>query len=243
MLSGQVANFKTNSNIPIEKFAIALNSNLKKSILIKDAEEVDERFHSRLNCKRKTYRYVIDNSKYGSAIYRNLETHIPVPLDIEKMKKAVKYFEGEIKSEFISDKNSSIAILAEDTKKQIIEKFNKYEIAEAANSIVDFADRVNKYVTENAPWQLAKEEKYTQCGQVIYNTLESMRYIALFIYPYCPNIAKDILKQLNQEEDFKYSKLQWGAIKEGKITEKEKIKPVFLRLDSEFALDKKRYSN
>ena len=155
----------------------------------------------------------------------------------------VKYFEGEIKSEFISDKNSSIAILAEDTKKQIIEKFNKYEIAEAANSIVDFADRVNKYVTENAPWQLAKEEKYTQCGQVIYNTLESMRYIALFIYPYCPNIAKDILKQLNQEEDFKYSKLQWGAIKEGKITEKEKIKPVFLRLDSEFALDKKRYIN
>ena len=82
MLFGQVANFKTNSNIPIEKFAIALNSNLKKSILIKKAEEVDERFHSRLNCKRKTYRYVIDNSKYGSAIYRNLETHIPIPLDV-----------------------------------------------------------------------------------------------------------------------------------------------------------------
>ena len=95
MLFGQVANFKTNSNIPIEKFAIALNSNLKKSILIKNAEEVDERFHSRLNCKKKTYRYVIDNSKYGSAIYRNLETHIPIPLDVEKMKKAVKYFEGE----------------------------------------------------------------------------------------------------------------------------------------------------
>lgn len=52
---GQVANFKTNSNIPIEKFAIALNSNLKKSILIKSAEEVDDRFHSRLSCKKKTY--------------------------------------------------------------------------------------------------------------------------------------------------------------------------------------------
>ena len=32
---GQVANFKTNSNIPIEKIPIALNSNLKKSIVIK----------------------------------------------------------------------------------------------------------------------------------------------------------------------------------------------------------------
>ena len=92
---GQVANFKTNSNIPIEKIPIALNSNLKKSIIIKSAEEVEERFHSRLNCKRKTYRYIINNSKYGTAIYRNLETHIPMKLDIQKMQKAVKYFEGE----------------------------------------------------------------------------------------------------------------------------------------------------
>ena len=92
---GQVANFKTNSNIPIEKIPIALNSNLKKSIVIKSAEEVDERFHSRLNCKRKTYRYIINNSKYGTAIYRNLETHIPIKLDIQKMQEAVKYFEGE----------------------------------------------------------------------------------------------------------------------------------------------------
>ena len=92
---GQVANFKTNSNIPIEKIPIALNSNLKKAIVIKSAEEVEERFHSRLNCKRKTYRYIINNSKYGTAIYRNLETHIPMKLDIQKMQEAVKYFEGE----------------------------------------------------------------------------------------------------------------------------------------------------
>ena len=43
----------------------------------------------------------------------------------------------------------------------------------------------------------------------------------------------------NKNVDFKYSNLVWGGIKEGKITEKEKIKPVFLRLDSEFA-DKKK---
>lgn len=92
---GQVANFKTNSKIPIEKFAIAINSKLKRSIVIKRAEEVDERFHSRLSCKRKTYRYIINNSQEGTAIYRNLETHIPQKLDVEKMQKAVKYFEGE----------------------------------------------------------------------------------------------------------------------------------------------------
>ena len=92
---GQVANFKTNSKIPIEIFAIAINSKLKRSIVIKKAEEVDERFHSRLSCKRKTYRYIINNSLEGTAIYRNLETHIPQKLNVEKMKRAVKYLEGE----------------------------------------------------------------------------------------------------------------------------------------------------
>ena len=92
---GQVANFKTESNLPIEKFPVAINTKLKKSIRIIKAEEVDERFHSRLNCKKKTYRYVINNSEFASAIYRNLETHIPQKLNIKKMKEAIKYFEGE----------------------------------------------------------------------------------------------------------------------------------------------------
>ena len=123
MLCGQVANFKTNSNIPIEKLPLALNANLKKSILIKGAEEVDERFHSRLTCKRKTYRYIINNSKYGTAIYRDLETHIPNKLDIEAMKKAIKYFEGEhdfkaFKASGTSSKSSVRTIY----KAEIIEK-------------------------------------------------------------------------------------------------------------------------
>lgn len=92
---GQVANFKTDSNLPIDKFPIAINSKLKKSIRILNAEEVDDRFHSRLTCKRKTYRYVINNTTIGSAIYRYLETHIPQKLDVNEMSKAVKYFEGE----------------------------------------------------------------------------------------------------------------------------------------------------
>ena len=92
---GQTANFKTESNIPVEKFPIAINSKLKKSIVIKSAEEVDERFHSRYSVKSKRYRYTINNSQYGSAIYRDMEYHFPIKLDVEKMKDAAKYFEGE----------------------------------------------------------------------------------------------------------------------------------------------------
>lgn len=89
---GQVANFKTNSTLPIEKFAIAINSKIKKSIVIKKAEEVEENFHSRYCCKQKTYRYVINNSEYGTAIYRNLEYYIPQKLNIDEMKKAIRIF-------------------------------------------------------------------------------------------------------------------------------------------------------
>ena len=92
---GQVANFKTNSNIPVDKFPIAINCKVKKSIVIKSAEEVEERFHSRYNCKQKTYRYIINNGEQSSAIYRNLEYFVPTKLNIEEMKKAIKFFEGE----------------------------------------------------------------------------------------------------------------------------------------------------
>ena len=91
----QVANFKTNSNIPVEKWPLALNTKLKRSIRIINAEEVDERFHSRYNCKKKTYRYIINNSKYGTAIYRNLEYNFSENLDVEKMNEAAQFFIGE----------------------------------------------------------------------------------------------------------------------------------------------------
>ena len=92
---GQVANFKTNSKIPIEKIPIAINSKVKKSIVIKEATEVEESFHARYHCKKKTYRYTINNSLYGTAIYRNLEYHVSQQLDISAMQKAIAYFEGE----------------------------------------------------------------------------------------------------------------------------------------------------
>ena len=91
---GQVANFKTYSKIEISKFPYALNSKLPNSIVIKKAEEVDERFHSRYNCKGKTYRYIVNNNEFPSALDRYREFHISQKLDFEKMKKALSYFEG-----------------------------------------------------------------------------------------------------------------------------------------------------
>ncbi len=120
---GQVANFKTNAEIPIQKFAIAINSRLKKSIRIKKAEEVEERFHSRYLAHSKRYRYIINNSPNGTAVYRELEYQFPIKLDVEKMQKAAKYFEGEhdfagFKASGTSNKNSIRKIF----KAEVLEK-------------------------------------------------------------------------------------------------------------------------
>lgn len=91
---GQVANFHTNSNIPIEKIPYAINSKLKKSIVVKSAEEVEERFHARYNCIGKTYMYIVNNNEFPSALNRYREFHMPFKLDLDSMKEALKYFEG-----------------------------------------------------------------------------------------------------------------------------------------------------
>ena len=120
---GQVANFKTNSNFEVEKYPIALNAKLKKSIRIQKAEEVEQNFHARYHCKEKTYRYIINNSEYGSSIYRNLEYFIPNPLNLMAMQKAVKYFEGEhdfkaFKASGTSSKSSVRIIYKAEVKKE-----------------------------------------------------------------------------------------------------------------------------
>jgi tRNA pseudouridine38-40 synthase len=120
---GQVANFKTNSKISIDKIPHAINSKLPNSIVIKNAEEVDERFHARYNCTGKTYKYVIYNSNYPSALNRYREFYISQELDFDKMKKALKYFEGEhdfagFKSSGGNAKKTTIRTI----KKAVIEK-------------------------------------------------------------------------------------------------------------------------
>ena len=92
---GQTANFKIENNIPVEKIPLALNSKLKRTIVVQSAEEVDERFHARYCAKSKTYRYVINNTLCGSAVYRDLEYHMPLKLNVELMQKAAEYFIGE----------------------------------------------------------------------------------------------------------------------------------------------------
>jgi tRNA pseudouridine38-40 synthase len=83
---GFVANFKTNSKVPPNKFREALNVKLPNDIVIIKSEQVDEEFHARYYAKGKTYEYYILNSDVPSALMRNQMYHYKYDLDVEAMK-------------------------------------------------------------------------------------------------------------------------------------------------------------
>jgi len=92
---GQVANFFTESGIPAEKYAYALNAILPAGVVCARSFEVSPDFHSRFSAKGKTYSYLILNKRHPSALYRNRAWHVPLPLDIDAMRSAADLLVGE----------------------------------------------------------------------------------------------------------------------------------------------------
>ena len=92
---GQVAHFKTQSQMDIHTIRRALNSLLPHDIVIQKAEEVDEGFHARKYSKSKIYEYRILNRNLRSAFHRGYVWHIPQKLNLTEMKKATQSLIGE----------------------------------------------------------------------------------------------------------------------------------------------------
>lgn len=91
---GQVANFITESSIPVNKIPDAVNSLLPKDIVVREAEVVDKDFHPRFSAKGKKYMYIVNNSNTRSALDFYREYYFPYNLDYKKIKKAAEIFEG-----------------------------------------------------------------------------------------------------------------------------------------------------
>lgn len=92
---GQVANFQCESTMPCEEILSHLRRYLPEDIGIESCQEASPRFHARLNCKSKTYRYRIWNSEKPCVFQRRFVYVLSDKLDIEKMREAAKYFVGE----------------------------------------------------------------------------------------------------------------------------------------------------
>lgn len=90
-----IINFYTKSNITSRNFMTGLNHFLQDGIRVLDSKEVDLNFHSRFDAIMKTYKYILNLDIIMDPIYLKYKGNFPYPLDIEKMKRACKYFVGK----------------------------------------------------------------------------------------------------------------------------------------------------
>lgn len=92
---GQVANFHTTCQMPVEEMLRYMNAYLPQDIAVIDIAEASERFHSRLNATGKCYRYQVWNSEVPNVFLRRYALEYPQPLDLEAMRQAAGYLLGE----------------------------------------------------------------------------------------------------------------------------------------------------
>lgn len=92
---GNVAVFDTQTTIPPEKIAVALNQRLPDDIVITKSEEVPLDFHPRYCDCSKTYQYHIINTRIPIPTKRLTNYFVSYVLDIEKMRQAAAYLVGE----------------------------------------------------------------------------------------------------------------------------------------------------
>lgn len=115
---GNVAVFDTESPIPPERMAYALNQKLPPDIVIVRSEEVGQDWHPRYQQKvTKTYEYHIFNAKVPNPLKRRYSTFVSFPLDVEKMRKGASWLVGE--HDFVSFCN--VRTNVEDTVRRIDE--------------------------------------------------------------------------------------------------------------------------
>ncbi len=91
---GQVANFKTNTEIGLAEMIDFMNRYLPRDIVIKRIEEMPERFHARYNAVGKKYSYYVWNNVIPSAFERNHSFYFPQELDMDKLNAACEKLMG-----------------------------------------------------------------------------------------------------------------------------------------------------
>ncbi|EOU1762888.1 methionine--tRNA ligase [Clostridium perfringens] len=121
-----------------------------------------------------------------------------------------KYFDGVIQAptckEAIDDELINLAL---STPGKVEASIDALKIPEALESIWTLISRANKYIDETTPWILAKdEEKKERLGTVLYNLLETLRFVSVMISPFLTETSVKINAQLNTKVT------TWESLKE-----------------------------
>ncbi|MBR2523765.1 MAG: methionine--tRNA ligase [Clostridiales bacterium] len=115
----------------------------------------------------------------------------------------LKYFDGTLPAdkEFNDTDNDLLAQLDE-LPAFVEENYESFHIADALERIFRVIARANKYIDENEPWVLAKDEaRKPRLAAVLYNLLDAVRRCTILLSPAMPNTAPAIYEQIGATED------------------------------------------
>ena len=144
-----------------------------------------------------------------------------------------KYFDGVIQSGDVNENvDDELKAFALETVKKVEQNFTTYRVADAIEAVLNLAKRSNKYIDETMPWALAKDEdKKARLGTVLYNLLESIRFIAVLLSPFMPETSEKIFAQMNCDIKDYDSLSSFGATVVG--TKVGTAEALFQRIDTE----------
>lgn len=91
---GQVAHFRTESRIPVERLPLALNYYLPDDIAVRAAEDVGDGFHARKSALAKTYRYRMHLSPLRSPLRARYCLQVRREVDAALMQRAAALLVG-----------------------------------------------------------------------------------------------------------------------------------------------------
>ena len=91
---GQVANFRTQSKIPVEKFQRGLQNFLPDDVVVLATALVPDDFHATYSAIQKRYRYVIVNDDTILPFLRRYAYHFRGPLDANAMQESAQTLLG-----------------------------------------------------------------------------------------------------------------------------------------------------
>jgi tRNA pseudouridine38-40 synthase len=91
----QVVTFVTESSVPTQNFAKALNDVLPASVRVLEVAEAPPEFHARHSAQAKTYRYRIYRGDICPPFLARYVWHYPYPLDEQAMARAAASVVGE----------------------------------------------------------------------------------------------------------------------------------------------------
>jgi methionyl-tRNA synthetase len=127
--------------------------------------------------------------------------------------------------------SEELATDANNTINSVKEQLEQHRLQAALQNIWTYIARVNQYIDQTAPFKLAKQpDQAGRLDEILYNMVESVRLLAILIWPTLPTTAERIFSQLNLEgSPSSMQDAEWGRLAPGHQVGKPE--PLFPRRD------------